>query len=52
MDESNVKEYTDYKGERITIDWGKPASEEGCLELLILLPLIGVMYYVYQILSG
>ena len=31
---------------------GTWTEEKGCLEVLVLLPLIGVMYYVYQILSG
>ncbi len=28
---------------------GPPPGEKGCLEVLALLPFMGVMYYVYQI---
>ena len=27
-------------------------DKKGCLELMVLLPFLGVIYYVYQILSG
>ena len=52
MADDNVKEYINYKGDTIKVDWGKVEESKGCLEMLALLPFMGVIYYVYQILSG
>ena len=37
--------YTDYKGDQIEVEWdtGERWMEKGCLELLVLLPFMGVI---------
>lgn len=32
--------------------WGPGGEERGCLELLVLLPFLGMVYYIYQIISS
>lgn len=42
--------YINYEGRRVSTQ--RLEESKGCLEALILLPFMGVVYYVYQILSG
>ena len=51
MDEDGQATYTDYEGNQIEVKWDTGRTDRGC-ELLILLPLIGVAYYIYRIIIG
>jgi len=43
--DENVKEYTNYKGEKIEVSWCVTETEKGCLKPLfvLLLPVIAVL---------